>query len=159
MNKTKKPTKTRAKNPVTSVRKEPKPAKEPKPVSAAESYPLLLDVIIRAAFDKKAEKVKLLDLRGLTSVADFFLICSGSSSAQRKAIRDVIRQETRKINESVWHVEEDTEPEWILMDFVDIVVHIFDPEKRLYYDLEHLWGDAPMRELKTEDDLTGAGKK
>lgn len=153
MNKTKKPTKARAKNPAASVRQ------EPKPVSAAESYPLLLDVILRAAFEKKAENVILLDLQGLTTVADYFVICSGSSSAQRRAIRDVIRQETTKIGDKVWHVEEDTEPEWILMDFVDIVVHIFDPEKRLYYDLEHLWGDAPMRELKTEDDLTGAGKK
>lgn len=159
MSKMKKPTKPRAKSSTPKIRREPKPVKEPAPALASDSYPLLLDVILRAAFEKKAENVILLDLRSLTTVADYFVLCSGSSSAQRRAIRDVIRQETSKVNEKVWHVEEDTEPEWILMDYVDIVVHIFDPEKRLYYDLEHLWGDAPMRKLETEDDLTGTGRK
>ncbi len=128
--------------------------KEPESSIAVSPQQQLLNVIVAAAFSKKAENVTLLDLRGLTSVTDFFVICSGDSSPQRRAIRDVIREKTREFGEKVWHVEEDTEPEWILMDYVDIVVHIFDPQRRLYYDLEHLWGDAPTTDVKPDDYVT-----
>jgi ribosome-associated protein len=97
---------------------------------------------VEAARDKKAEDILVLDLRGLASFTDYFLICSGASNRQLKTIADEIEEKLRKVKRKPSHVEGYPKGEWILMDYVDFVVHIFTPKSRAHYDLERLWGDA-----------------
>jgi len=99
---------------------------------------------------KKGEDIKLLDLRKLTGVTDFFVICSASSDVQNKAIADFIIGETKKLGQKPWHNEGYGNLSWILLDFVDVVVHIFLPETRRFYNLEGLWGDAEISVINDE---------
>jgi ribosome-associated protein len=100
------------------------------------------------ASDKKAEEIVQLDLRGLISYTDFFVICTGRSDRQVKAIHDGI-QLGMKQNHGVMpaRVEGVTQATWILMDYVDVLVHVFTPEMRELYRLEQLWGEAPSLAL------------
>jgi ribosome-associated protein len=109
----------------------------------------VLKQIVDAALDKKAEDVLVLDLRGLCQFTDYFVICHGSSSRQTLAIADAI--EERLFEESrrkPKHVEGRRVADWILMDFIDVVVHVFVDEKREFYGLERLWGDAPRVDFR-----------
>lgn len=99
------------------------------------------------ALSKKATDVKVLDLRELTSVTDYFVICSGSVDLHVKAISDAIVEGLEKIKREVWHIEGYSALKWVLLDYVDVVVHIFNGEVRDFYGLERLWGDAPMETL------------
>lgn len=97
----------------------------------------------RIASDRKAEDVTVMDLRGISPVTDYFVICTGTSDRQMRAICDEIREYGQRIGlRSIGVAGYDT-GQWILIDFVNVVVHIFTPEHREYYDLELLWGDAP----------------
>lgn len=96
-----------------------------------------------AALDKKAEDIQVLDLTTLGSITDYFVVCSGRSSRQTQAIADRIQEVLREAGVRPGHVEGYASGEWILMDYVDFVVHIFTEEKRAYYALEKLWSDAP----------------
>jgi len=100
------------------------------------------------ALTKKAEDVKVLDLRDLTTITDFFVICTAHSDPQVKAIADAVMDGSKKIGERVWHKEGMTQKTWVLLDFVDVVVHIFLRETRSFYSLEKLWGDAEITEVK-----------
>jgi len=102
---------------------------------------------IEAAQDKKAEDLVVLDLRGLSDITDFFVICHGSSERQVLAITDAIEERLGR-NSAVHpnHVEGRKVGEWVLMDYIDFVVHVFHPEARMFYQLENLWGDAPRWE-------------
>ncbi len=106
------------------------------------------------SLEKKAEDVMILDLRGLSSVADYFVICSGSSDVHVKAIADHVQDQLVKIDVKPkvkpWHVEGADTQRWVLLDFVNVVVHVFRAETREYYSLERLWGDAPMEEIHDE---------
>jgi ribosome-associated protein len=102
------------------------------------------------ALTKKAENVLSMELKGLTSTCDFFVIATGTSDVQVKAIADAISRGLTELGEKPWHVEGYEGKRWILLDYVDVVVHVFDEETRDYYQLERLWGDAPMREFKDE---------
>src|ERR1700739_331922 len=98
------------------------------------------------ASDGKAEGIVELDLRGLTSVADYFLICTGRSDRQVKAIHDRIHLGMKTEHEMLpTRVEGVTQAEWILRDYAYWIVHIFTPEMREFYRLEQLWGEAPAR--------------
>jgi ribosome-associated protein len=97
------------------------------------------------ALSKKAEDIILMDVRQLTSVADFFVICSGNSDTQIKAIADAIIEGLEKENVNIWHVEGYSHLKWVLLDFVDFVVHVFHKDTREFYSLERLWGDASIR--------------
>lgn len=99
---------------------------------------------------KKGDGIKILDLRKLTTVTDFFVICSASSDTQVKAISDFIKEETKKIDERPWHNEGYTNLSWVLLDFVDVVAHIFLEDTRKFYNLEGLWADAVITEIKDE---------
>ena len=99
------------------------------------------------ALSKKAMDVKILDLRELTSVTDYFVICSGSIDLHVKAISDAIVEGLEKRNIKVWHIEGYSALKWVLLDYVDVVVHVFSGEVRDFYALERLWGDAPMETL------------
>ena len=100
----------------------------------------------RIAHEQNAEDITVMDLRGLSPVTDFFVICSGTSDRQRRTVCDMIKDYARKIDEQPLGVAGYNTASWILVDFVDVVVHIFAPEYREYYDLELLWGDAPRIE-------------
>jgi ribosome-associated protein len=105
--------------------------------------------IAEIASDKVAQDVRVFDLRGIVSYTDFFVICSGGTERQTKAIHDAIHQELKDVNGLLpRRVEGLTESRWILMDYLDAVVHIFTPDARSYYRLEQLWGDAPSRTIE-----------
>lgn len=102
------------------------------------------------ALSKKAEDIKILDLRKLTTIADFFVICTANSEPQVKAVAGEILEGAKKEGETVWHKEGTNMKAWVLLDFVDVVVHIFLKDTRAFYSLEKLWGDADISEI-TED--------
>jgi ribosome-associated protein len=104
--------------------------------------------IAQLALERKAEDVVLLDLRGLSSACDFFVIASGSSEVQVKAIGDFIEESLEEESIRPWHVEGRSHRRWVLLDFVDVVVHVFHEEARGYYLLDRLWGDAPREEIR-----------
>lgn len=95
-----------------------------------------------AAAGKKAVDIRILDLRGLTSITDFFVICSGTSTTQVDAIADGVEQALKKDGQYPSHTEGKAESTWILLDYGDVVVHIFEEQTRAFYALERLWGDA-----------------
>jgi ribosome-associated protein len=104
-------------------------------------------IAVRAAESKKANDIRVLDLRGVTSFADFFVICSGSNTRQNQAIADEIEKELATAGEKVQSSEGYTHAEWILMDYGDMVVHVMSPATREYYDLERLWRQAKVVEI------------
>ena len=106
----------------------------------------LLGAIVGYAEDKKAIDVIELDLRGVLGYTDYFLICSGNTGRQAKAIHDGILEGLKREHDTVpRRVEGSAQAGWILMDYLDVVVHIFTPEVREFYRLEQLWGEAPAR--------------
>jgi ribosome-associated protein len=96
-----------------------------------------------AADAKKAFNILILDLRALTYITDYFVICSGSNITQVGAIADGVGQALAKAGIRPSHVEGEAEATWVLMDYGDVVVHVFEEQARTYYSLEKLWGDAP----------------
>ena len=116
-------------------------------MSAAE----LAERIAAIASDKKAIDIRVIDLRGIVSYTDFFVICSGNTERQAKAIHDAIHEELKSGADSERllprRTEGDREARWILLDYWDVVVHIFTPDAREYYRLENLWGEAPARSV------------
>lgn len=103
------------------------------------------------ALEKKAFDVKILDLRKLSSVCDFFVICSANVEVHAKAIADWIMESLQKRGINFWHNEGYQACRWILLDYVDVVIHIFLPQVREFYALEKLWGDAKIEELSEEE--------
>ena len=101
-----------------------------------------LRAAIEAAQGKKATELVVLDLRGLASFTDFFLLATGSSNRRLKTIADAIEEELAKKGVKPDHVEGYPQGDWILMDYVDFIVHVFTARSRGYYNLERLWGDA-----------------
>jgi ribosome-associated protein len=102
----------------------------------------------RLALDKRAEDVIIIDLRKLNAPTDYFVICSAAADRQVKAIADRIIEGTDERGFKPWHVEGYGALKWVLIDYVDVVVHVFHKETREFYSLETLWGDAPMEEIK-----------
>src|SRR5436305_5118642 len=108
----------------------------------------LADRIAAIASDKLAHEIRVFDLRGIVSYTDFFIICSGNTERQAKSIHDAISEELKADYRLLpRRVEGLSESRWILMDYLDCVVHIFIPEARSFYRLEQLWGDAPSRSI------------
>ena len=97
---------------------------------------------VRAAEDKQARDIKVLDLREITSFADFFVVCHGANTRQIQAIADEIEQRLKRAGDRAISIEGYDNAEWILMDYGDYLIHIFSEKARLYYDLERLWRDA-----------------
>ena len=105
---------------------------------------------VRAALDKKALDVVVLDLRHKPAFTDFFLLCSGQNTRQVHAIADAIEEALRAARIKPAHVEGYKRGEWILMDFFTFIVHVFTPQTRDFYSLERLWGDAERIEVSDE---------
>ena len=101
----------------------------------------------RAALERKALDLVVLDMQGLSSVTDYFLICSGRSTTHLETICDAIREELKAEGVRPLHAEGVAESGWILLDYGDVLMHVFLEDTRAYYALERLWGDAPAVEL------------
>ena len=116
-----------------------------KPVSADD----LIAVILKGIDDVKGEDIQLLDLRDIdNTVCDYFIICSGNSNTQVNAISGSVQKVVSKeLKDKPWHVEGQNNSEWILMDYVNVVVHIFQKHVREFYDIESLWGDAKITQI------------
>jgi ribosome-associated protein len=106
---------------------------------------------IRAAYDKKAQQVTVMDLRPAHAFTDAFVICSGQTSRQVKAIAEAVEQALKKDHERPAHVEGLERAEWVLMDYFDFVVHVFTPDTRAFYGLERLWGSADVIDVPEAD--------
>jgi len=123
---------------------------EPVVTASLEELP---DVVRRAgqlALERKAQDVVILDLQGISTATDHFVIASGTSDIQVKAIADHILDELREDGVKPNHVEGLETGRWVLLDYVDFVVHVFHPQSRGFYQLESLWGDAPRHEMTDE---------
>lgn len=119
----------------TQLKKESNPIPE-------ETQELLI-TIEEALLEKKAEDVLRLDVRGLTSLTDFFIVCHATTDVQIKAIADNVTQKTRELlGETVWKKEGLDTKRWVILDYVNVVVHIFNEELRSFYNLEKMWNDA-----------------
>ena len=119
--------------------------------SPADAAPLageaLVDRIAEVCSDRKAVDIRVLDVRGMVGYTDFFVICSGRTERQAKAIHDAVHESLKGAGLLPRRVEGAREARWILMDYLDAVVHIFTPDAREYYRLEQLWGEAPARSV------------
>lgn len=111
----------------------------------------LSDIIIHGIQEKKGNEIVRLDLRDLNgSVTDFFIICHADSPAQIQAIAKSVEDEVYKaLKQDPWHQEGLEQGEWVVLDYVDVVVHIFQTEKRLHYGIEDLWGDAQAQYFRS----------
>lgn len=112
---------------------------------------LLITQIIQGIEDVKGQDIEILDLREIeNTVCDYFIICNGSSNTQVNAIVNSIEKNVSKsLKEKAWHIEGSDNAEWILMDYVNIVVHVFQKHIREFYDIESLWGDAKTVKIQT----------
>jgi ribosome-associated protein len=114
---------------------------------------------VRAAEEKKAIDIKVLDLTGISSFTDFFVICTGASSKQNQAISDEVAMRMKKSGELPLSVEGYSTAEWILTDYGDLVVHSLTPKARSYYDLERLWRDGRPVEIPPEAPVVAKAKR
>ncbi|MFL0352081.1 ribosome silencing factor [Xanthomarina sp. GH4-25] len=112
---------------------------------------LLITTIISGIEDVKGKDINILDLRDIeNTVCDYFIICEGTSNTQVNAIVNSIQKKVSKeLKDKPWHIEGEDNAEWILMDYVNIVVHVFQKHIREYYDIESLWGDAKTTVVET----------
>lgn len=113
---------------------------------------VLLSCIIKGIEEVKGNDIEILDLRDIdTAVCDYFVICNGSSNTQVNAIVNSVQKiVSKELKDKPWHVEGTDNAEWVLMDYVSIVVHVFQKEIREYYNIEGLWGDAKITTIQNK---------
>ncbi|OUS10098.1 ribosome silencing factor [Nonlabens dokdonensis] len=111
----------------------------------------LIAQIVAGIEDVKGKDITILDLREIeNTVTSYFVICNGSSNTQVNAISNSIqRKVSKELQENAWHIEGENQGEWVLMDYVNVVVHVFQQQIREYYDLEELWGDAKITVIES----------
>lgn len=111
----------------------------------------LITTIIAGIEDVKGNNIKILDLREIeNTVCDYFIICEGNSNTQVNAIVNAVQKKVSKtLKDHPWHVEGSDNAEWVLIDYVNVVVHVFQKHIRQYYDIESLWGDAKTTVIET----------
>lgn len=107
----------------------------------------MVKITAKALEQKKAEDIRIIDIREISTIADFFVIASGNNSNQLQAMRDTVEEELYKAGYHTKQIEGNQSSSWILMDYNDIIVHIFSTEDRLFYDLERMWTDGKTIEL------------
>jgi len=106
---------------------------------------------VDAILAKKGRDILILDVHEVSGMADIFILVTGDSDLQIRAIVESVRVEVKEqMAEGPWHVEGADHYQWVLMDYVDLVIHVFNEEKRSFYALERLWGDAPREEVRDE---------
>jgi ribosome-associated protein len=109
--------------------------------------PLLAQAVARLTLEKKASDVVVMDLRGLSTVTDYFVVCSGDSDVQIRAIAEAVDEGMDAKGAGAWHKEVGS-PNWMIIDFVDVVLHIFHKNTRAFYNLEKLWGDSKITRVE-----------
>ncbi|MBZ9778271.1 ribosome silencing factor [Psychroflexus sp. CAK8W] len=116
-----------------------------------EQIDQLITYIIQGIEDIKGNDIEIIDLREIeNTVCDYFIVCSGNSNTQVDAIESSVRKVVSKaFQDKPWHVEGLENSQWVLMDYVDVVVHIFQKQIREYYDIESLWGDAKITSIES----------
>lgn len=119
-------------------------------VKEAQNSKVLSDAVVKGMAEKKASDIVVMDLRNIgNAVADYFVICSGNSDTQIEAISDSVEEEVYKAtSDDPWRKEGKENKEWILMDYANVVVHIFRNDRREFYALEKLWGDAVVTSIE-----------
>ncbi len=111
----------------------------------------LVKVCAGHILEKKGQQILCLDLRGISAITDFFLLCTAGNSPQAKAIADHVKDQLEEEGISPLRIEGYREARWILMDYGSLIIHIFQGEERQYYNLERLWGDAPKVSFSPKD--------
>jgi ribosome-associated protein len=104
-------------------------------------------IAVAALEDRKAEDIKVIDIREISPVADYFIIADGTNQNQIQAMRDAVDEALHKAGLPVKQIEGNSNSTWILMDYGDIIIHIFSKEDRLFYDLERIWRDGKMIDI------------
>lgn len=113
----------------------------------------IVETITEALLSKKGREISVLDVSELTTLTDFFVVCHGHSDVQIKALADAVEDDVReKVGEKVWKKEGLQGRSWVILDYVNIVVHIMSKEKRDYYSLERMWNDAEITHIKDADE-------
>ena len=136
---------------MAKTEKKPRPATRKKSLDGTPArLPADIAKAVKAALDKKAMDVVVLDLRHTPAFTDFFVLCSGQNARQVQAIADAVEEALRAAKIRPSHVEGYDRAEWILMDFFTFIVHVFNPHTRDFYSLERLWGDAERIEVSDE---------
>lgn len=137
----------------------PDPALDTRPPDAPtrrQSATPVLDLAsaaVDALIDKKAQEVRVIDLRGIEGVAEVLVLASGATDIQVRALTEAVRESVReRSGEKPWRNEGTEDNRWVVLDYVDLVVHLFQPERRSFYGLERLWGDAPYEDVAPEAD-------
>ena len=113
----------------------------------------LIAAILKAIDEVKGEDIQILDLREIeNTVCDYFVICTGTSNTHVNAISGIVQKQVSKLTkEKPWHVEGEDTSEWVLLDYVNVVVHVFQRQTREYYDIESLWGDAKITTITSNN--------
>ncbi|MEH7353228.1 ribosome silencing factor [Neobacillus drentensis] len=110
----------------------------------------LLKIAVKAADDKRAEDILALNMKGISLIADYFIICHGNSDKQVQAIAREMKEKAQEKGYDIKRIEGLDEARWVLIDLGDVVAHVFHREERSYYNLERLWGDAPIEDIRSE---------
>ncbi len=109
----------------------------------------LINAITEGLLEKKAKDIVLLDVRELTTLADYFIVCHGTSDTQIRALANSVEKQVKdELGENVWQQEGKDSRRWVILDYVNVVVHIFTEEKRDYYGIERMWNDAKVTEIE-----------
>ncbi|MCT8139649.1 ribosome silencing factor [Anaerobacillus sp. CMMVII] len=108
----------------------------------------ILELAVKAADDKRAENIMVLDMKGISLISDYFLICHGNSEKQVQAIATEIKKTAQENEIELKRLEGFDQARWVLIDLDDVVVHVFHKDERVYYNLEKLWGDAPTLDVE-----------
>jgi ribosome-associated protein len=139
----------KTKVPVTKASKVKKKAKKKKDSPDNAISEKLCSAVVAGMQEKKAADIVIIDLRNLkNAIADFFVVCSGNSDKQLEAISDSVDEVVSKtMHENPWHSEGKNNKEWMLLDYITVVAHIFKKDRRQFYGLEKLWGDAEITEI------------
>jgi ribosome-associated protein len=122
------------------------------------NLPAEVQRVVELALERKAEDLTVLDLRGISTATDYFVLASGRSDVQVKAIAEHIAEELKAEGHDVGHVEGLGGGRWALLDYIDFVVHVFHPQARAFYQLENLWGDAPRWDQPEEDEVVAGAE-
>lgn len=109
----------------------------------------LIDAIVEGLLERKAKDIKLLDVRSLTTLTDYFVVCHGTSETQIRALANSALEKVKEeLGENVWKKEGMDARRWIILDYVNVVVHIFSKDKRDFYGIERMWNDAEITEIE-----------
>lgn len=120
-------------------------------INSEVTFDKTVDRIVHHIMEKKGEDIVVIDLHEVSSISDYFVIATGNSNVHLKAIADEVREKLKQEDHTIpLHVEGYEAQKWILLDYIDVVVHLMDPPTREYYSLEKLWDDADIHEIETE---------